>query len=60
MTIFHSLQRQLFPTLEVELGPPTTLDQQFCEVLSPTQLGRFANACGWRGQGCPPCPHVAA
>ena len=40
-TIFHSLQRQLFPALQKEVGPLSALDRQFCEVISLTQLSRF-------------------
>ena len=54
-TIFHGLQRQLFPALEEELGPLTALDQQFCEVISLTDLGRFTVAYEWCGEGRPPC-----
>jgi hypothetical protein len=54
-TIFHGLQRQLFPALEEELGPLTALDQQFCEVVSLTDLGRFTQADEWCGEGRPPC-----
>jgi Transposase domain (DUF772) len=57
-TIFHGLQRQLFPALEQELGPLTALDQQFCEVISLTDLGRFTQAYEWCGEGRPPCPRV--
>ena len=54
-TIFHGLQRQLFPALEEELGPLTALDQQFCEVISLTDLGRFTVAYEGCGEGRPPC-----
>ena len=54
-TIFHGLQRQLFPALEEELGPLSALDQQFCEVISLTDLGRFTQAYEWCGEGRPPC-----
>ena len=54
-TIFHGLQRQLFPALEEELGPLTALDQQFCEVISLTDLGRFTLAYEGCGEGRPPC-----
>lgn len=40
-TIFHHLQRRLFPALPEELGPLSALDQQFCEVISLTDLGRL-------------------
>jgi hypothetical protein len=54
-TIFHGLQRQLFPALEEERGPLTALDQQFCEVISLTDWGRFTQAYEWCGEGRPPC-----
>ena len=53
-TIFHHLQRQLFPALASELGPLSALDQQFCEVISLTNLGRFTRRCDWCGNGAPP------
>ena len=57
-TIFHTLQRQLFPALEAELGALTALDQQFCEVISLTDLGRFTQTYEGCGEGRPPCPRV--
>ena len=54
-TIFHGLQRQLFPALAAELGSLSALDQQFCEVISLTQLGRFTQDYEWCGDGRPPC-----
>jgi hypothetical protein len=30
------------------------LDQQFCEVISLTNLGRFTRRCDWCGNGAPP------
>jgi len=48
-TIFHHLQRQLFPALAAELGPLSALDQQFCEVISLTDLGRFTRRYQWCG-----------
>ena len=57
-TIFHGLQRQLFPALTEELGELSTLDQQFCEVIALTQLGRFTGSYEWCGQGRPPCARV--
>jgi len=57
-TIFHHLQRQLFPALEAELGPLSALDQQFCEVISLTNLGRFTRRYEWCGNGTPPCPRI--
>jgi hypothetical protein len=53
-TIFHHLQRQLFPALTDELGPLSALDQQFCEVMALTDLGRFTRRYEWCGNGCPP------
>jgi len=52
-TFFH-LQRQLFPMLEEEIGPLTKLDQQFCAVVSLTDLRRFTRRYDWCGNGCPP------
>ena len=57
-TIFHHLQRQLFPALRAELGPLSVLDQQFCEVISLTELGRFTRRYEWCGNGAPPCPRI--
>lgn len=57
-TIFHGLQRQIFPDLTDELGELSALDQQFCEVISLTQLGRFTDRYEWCGDGRPPCPRV--
>lgn len=56
--IFHGLQRQLFPALADELGELSALDQQFCEVILLTQLGRFTHSYEWCGEGRPPCPRV--
>jgi Transposase domain (DUF772)/Transposase DDE domain len=57
-TIFHGLQRQLFPALTEEVGELSALDQQFCEVISLTQLGRFTGSYEWCGEGRPPCSRV--
>ncbi len=57
-TIFHGLQRQLFPALTDELGELSALDQQFCAVLSLTQVGRFTDHYEWCGDGRPPCARV--
>ncbi len=57
-TIFHSLQRQLFPALTDELGELSARDRQFCEVISLTDLGRFTDRYEWSGDGRPPCPRV--
>ena len=57
-TIFHHLQRQLFPAVTAELGPLSALDQQFCEVMALTDLGRFTRRYAWCGNGCPPCPRT--
>jgi hypothetical protein len=51
---FFYLQRQLFPMLEEEIGPLTRLDQQFCTVVSLTDLRRFTRRYDWCGNGCPP------
>ena len=56
--IFHHLQRQLFPALGAELGALSALDQQFCEVISLTDLGRFTRRYEWCGNGAPPCPRI--
>ena len=56
--IFHHLQRQLFPALVAELGALSALDQQFCEVISLTDLGRFTRRYEWCGNGAPPCPRI--
>ena len=45
--IFHHLQRQLFLALVAELGALSALDQQFCEVISLTDLGRFTRRYEW-------------
>ena len=52
--VFFHLQRQLFPLLEEEIGPLSKLDQQFCEVISLTHLGRFTRRYDWCGNGCHP------
>lgn len=57
-TIFHGLQRQLFPALTEELGELSALDQQFCEVIALTELGRFTASYEWCGEGRPPCSRV--
>ena len=57
-TIFHHLQRQLFPARTDELGALSALDQQFCEVIALTDLGRFTRRYEWGGNGCPPCPRI--
>lgn len=57
-TIFHHLQRQLFPALAAEFGALSALDQQFCEVISLTDLGRFTHRYEWCGNGAPPCPRT--
>jgi hypothetical protein len=40
------------------LGELSALDQQFCEVISLTQLGRITGRYEWCGAGRPPCPRV--
>ena len=57
-TIFHHLQRQLFPALGAEFGALSALDQQFCEVMALTEPGRFTRRCEWCGNGAPPCPRT--
>ena len=57
-TIFHGLQRQLFPALTDELGELSALDQRFCEVISLTQLGRFTAGYEGCGEGRPPCARI--
>jgi hypothetical protein len=57
-TIFHHLQRQLFPVLDEELGPLNALDRQFCEVIALTDLGRFLRPYEWCGNGAPPHARV--
>jgi hypothetical protein len=54
-TIFHGLQRHLFPALAEEVGPLSALDRQFCEVISLTQLGHFTHQYEGCGEGRPPC-----
>lgn len=56
--IFLHLQRQLFPMLEEEVGPLTTLDEQFSEVLALSDLGRFTRPYEWCGNGAPPHARV--
>jgi hypothetical protein len=53
-TIFHHLQRQLFPAFAAELGALSALDQRFCEVISLTELGCFTRRYEWCGNGAPP------
>ena len=57
-TIFHQLQRQLFPVLEEEIGALSDLDRQFCAVIALTDLGRFTTAYEWCGNGAPPHARV--
>ena len=57
-TIFHHLQRQLFPALAAELGPLSALNQQFCEVLALTDLGRFTRRYEPRCAGCCSLPVI--
>jgi hypothetical protein len=56
--VFHHLQRQLFPALADEMGALSALDQQFCEVVALTDLGRFTRRYEWCGNGAPPCPRT--
>lgn len=55
---FHGLQRQLFPALAAKLAPLAALDQQFCEVISLTDLGSFTQTNEGCGEGRPPCLRV--
>lgn len=57
-TIFHHLQRQLFPMLTAELGRLSALDHQFYEVISLTDVGRFTRRYEWCGNECTPCPRT--
>lgn len=57
-SIFHALQRQLFPALSEEVGELSARDRQFCEVISLTQMGRFTASYEWCGEGRPPCARV--
>jgi len=57
-TIFHHVQRQLFPVLEEEIGALSELDRQFCEAISLTDLGRFTRPYEWCGNGAPPHARV--
>lgn len=56
--IFHALQRQLFPSLQEELGELSALDQQFCQTIAVSDLGRFTGRYEWIGNGCPPRSRV--
>jgi len=57
-TIFHHLQRQLFPSLADEMGARSALDQQFCEVVALPDPGRFTPRYEWCWNGAPPCPRT--
>lgn len=52
------LQRELFPRLEEEAGPLSRLDEQFCQVVALTELGRFSAHFAWCGMGRPPRERV--
>ncbi len=39
-------------------GRLSALDQQFCEVMALTDLGRFTRRYAWYGNGCPPHQHT--
>lgn len=56
--ILNSLQRNLFPVVEEELGALSEADRQFCQVISLTDLGRFTRAYAWCGNGAPPHARV--
>ncbi len=49
-----------FSALTDELGPLSALDQQFCEVISLTDLGRFTRRYEWCGNGCPAAEQIRA
>src|ERR1022692_4306796 len=53
-TIFHHLQRQLFPALTAKLGALSALDQQFCEFFAHPVLAPSPRRYEWCGNGCPP------
>jgi hypothetical protein len=54
--IFGALQRQLFPSLDEELGQLTDKDRQFVQVISLVALHAqpFLAAYAWSGEGRPP------
>ena len=51
---FSPPSTQLFPALTAEFGALSAFNQQFCEVISRTDLGRFTRRYEWRGDDCPP------
>jgi hypothetical protein len=53
-TIFHHVQRQLFPVIEEEWGPLRELDRQFCAVLALADPSRWVHSLEWCGNGAPP------
>lgn len=55
---WQHLQRQLFPTLEEEIGPLSPLDHQFCEVIALIDPGPWLHRYEWVGNGCPPHDRV--
>ncbi|MDR3577927.1 MAG: transposase [Anaerolineaceae bacterium] len=52
------LQRQLFPALDAEFGAISSLDRQFCQVVSLINLQPFYKDYEWVGNGCPPHARV--
>jgi len=54
LEIWNHIQRQPFPTLEEEMGPPGEKDRQFVPIVGLLPSGRFLGACLWSGLGCPP------
>ena len=53
-TIFHHVQRQLFPVIEEEWGPLQELDRQFCAVLALADPSQWVRGFEWCGNGAPP------
>jgi hypothetical protein len=53
-TIFHHVQRQLFPVLEEEWGPMDATDRQFCSILALTDCCELLRPFEWCGQGAKP------
>jgi hypothetical protein len=52
--IFQYLHRHLWPSREETLGPLSTLDEQFTQVVSLLDLGVFVPRYRGVGNGCPP------
>jgi hypothetical protein len=49
--IWNTIQRQLFPALENELGPISGKDQEFIKIVSLLDLRSHMNKFRWRGFG---------